>query len=69
VECSLGWIQSREKISNRFFVMVMELMDVDCGILSPTKSSLEKICTWNNKNFFRTTKGDLLTNSGNHCMA
>jgi hypothetical protein len=50
-------------------VIVMEIRDVDCGILLPTKSSLAEICTWNNQKLFRITKGDLFANSGNHCMA
>jgi hypothetical protein len=50
-------------------VIVMEIRDVYCEILFPTKSSLAEICTWNNKRLFRITKGYLFANSRNHCMA
>jgi hypothetical protein len=63
----VGFGQGNKEVS--LLVMVMELRDVDCGILLPTKSSLAEICTWNNQKLFRITKGDLFANSGNHCMA
>jgi hypothetical protein len=50
-------------------VMVIEVRDVDCGILVPTKSSSTKICTWNNQRLFMIAKGDLFANLWNHCIA
>jgi hypothetical protein len=65
----LGWLG---QIQSRRYIFVCYGDGVKgCRLWDPTtqKSSLEKMCTWNNQKFFMIEKGDLFANLGSHCMA